>query len=195
MPPIQVPSMQVEWTQLLLPILLSTIAVFIVSSIIHMVLQMHKGDHKRLPNEDEVRDAIRRGAAAPGQYMIPHCYHSKGGPTPEDVKRFTEGPVGFLYLRESGMPKLGPFLGAWILYSAIVTVLAAYMAQSTLDKGDSYLSVFRVVSMSAWLAYAWASPSDSIWKCKPWAVTLRSLFDGLVYASVTAGIFAWLWPR
>ena len=43
--------------------------------------------------------------------------------------------------------------------------------------------------MSAWLAYAWASPSDSIWKGKPWSVTARAMFDGLVYASLTAGIF------
>lgn len=189
------PTIQVEWMQLLLPILLSTVAVFIASSIIHMVLQLHKPDYKQLSNEDEVRAAVRRGSPAPGQYMIPHCSHSKGGPTPEDVKKFTEGPVGFLYVRENGMPKLGPFLGKWILYTVVVSALAAYVARSTGHKGDSYLSVFRTVGMSAWLAYAWASPSDSIWKGKPWIVTCRTLFDGVIYASLTAGIFAWLWPR
>jgi hypothetical protein len=189
------PPVQVEWMQLLLPILLSTVAVFIASSIIHMVLQMHSPDYKKLPNEDEVREVVRRGSPPPGQYMIPHCMHSKGGPSPEDLKKFDEGPVGILYIRENGMPKLGPFLVKWVVYTAIVATLAAYVAKSTGHKGDSYLSVFRVVGMCAWLAYAWASPSDSIWKSKPWVITFRSLFDGLVYASLTAGIFAWLWPR
>jgi hypothetical protein len=189
------PPIEVEFTQLLLPILLSTVAVFIASSIIHMVLQMHNPDYRKLSNEDEVREAIRRGSPAPAQYIIPHCTHSKGGPSPEDVKKFNEGPVGVLYIRESGMPKIGPFLGKWVLYSAVVTALAAYMAWSTAHKGDTYLHVFRIVGTSAWLAYAWASPSDSIWKGKPWAITVRALFDGLIYASLTAGIFAWLWPR
>lgn len=189
------PPVQVEWMQLLLPILLSAVAVFVASSIIHMVLQLHNPDYRKLANEDEVRDAIRRGTPSPGQYMIPHCVHAKGGPTPEDVKRFTDGPVGFLYIRESGMPKIGPFLGKWVLYTVVIAVLVAYLAKSTLPKGESYLAVFRVVGMSAWLAYAWASPPDSIWKGKPWAITVRCLFDGLVYAALTAGVFAWLWPR
>jgi hypothetical protein len=36
----------------------------------------------------------------------------------------------------------------------IVSVLAAYLAHSTLHKGDSYLAVFRVVGAGAWLAYS-----------------------------------------
>ena len=131
-------SMQVEWTQLLLPILLSTVAVFIASSIIHMVLQMHNPDYRKLPNEDDVRDAIRRSSPAPGQYMIPHLHPLQRRPDPEDVKKFTDGPVGFLYVRASEMPKLGPFLGKWILYSAVVAALAADMWRGSAGhKGDS----------------------------------------------------------
>jgi len=28
-----------------------------------------------------------------------------------------------------------------------------------------------------------------------WGTTLKSVFDGLVYALFTAGAFGWLWPR
>ena len=43
-----------------LPILLSAVFVFIVSAIIHMVLKYHNSDYRRLPNEDEVRAALRK---------------------------------------------------------------------------------------------------------------------------------------
>ena len=37
-----------------LPILLSAVAVFIASSVIHMVLKYHNSDFKKIPAEDEV---------------------------------------------------------------------------------------------------------------------------------------------
>jgi len=36
-----------------LPILLSAVAVFLVSSVIHMVFQYHKTDFKKIPSEDQ----------------------------------------------------------------------------------------------------------------------------------------------
>jgi hypothetical protein len=57
------------------------------------------------------------------------------------------------------------------------------------------LHVFQVVGAAAFLAYAGQSAADSIWKYKPWSVTFRYLLDGLVYAALTAGSFAWLWPN
>lgn len=44
------------------------------------------------------------------------------------------------------------------------------------------------------LAYAGAPPIEGIWKGSGWINVLESMFDGLVYALVTAGTFAWLWP-
>jgi len=56
----------VSFTQLWIPILLSAVCVFIASSLIHMVLKWHASDYSALPNEDEVRAAIRKGTPAPG---------------------------------------------------------------------------------------------------------------------------------
>jgi hypothetical protein len=185
----------VAWSQLALPVLVSTGLVFVASSVIHMVLKWHKPDYRKLPNEDEVRDAIRKGAPAPGQYLLPHMAEPAQMKDPEMVRRFQEGPVGVLYVDRSGPRQLGPFLGRWIVYTAVVGGLVAYVARVTLPSGAPYLSVFRVVGAVAWLAYAWQGPSDSIWKGKPWSVTAREWVDGLVYASLTAGAFGWLWPR
>ena len=59
-------------SDLWLPILISSVLVFLVSAIIHMVLKYHNRDYTRLPNEDAVRAAIRAGNPAPAQYIIPY---------------------------------------------------------------------------------------------------------------------------
>ena len=54
-----------------LPILLSAVVVFIVSSIIHMATPWHKGDYLKIPDEDKAMDALRPLAIPPGDYMVP----------------------------------------------------------------------------------------------------------------------------
>ena len=49
-----------------LPILLSSVIVFVVSSIIHMALPWHNSDYPKVPNEDKVMDALRPFAIPPG---------------------------------------------------------------------------------------------------------------------------------
>jgi hypothetical protein len=60
-----------ELSLLLVPIVLSTVFVFIASSIIHMVSPWHKSDYPRVPNEDRAREVLRALAIPPGDYMIP----------------------------------------------------------------------------------------------------------------------------
>lgn len=186
--------MTVTWAQLLLPALAAAVAVFFASSVIHMVLKLHNPDYKKLPNEDEVRDAIRKGGAGPGQYILPHCNDPKQQADPAMVRKYEEGPNGVLYVGPRGVIKLGPFLGKWFAYTIVLGLVAGYVAKSVLVKGAEFSHVFQVVGAAAWLGYSFQSPSDSIWKCKPWTVTFRGFFDGLVYAALTGACFGWLWP-
>lgn len=59
-----------ELASLWLPILLSALFVFVASSVIHMVLPIHRGDYRKLPQEDRVLDGLR-DVVPPGQYMFP----------------------------------------------------------------------------------------------------------------------------
>ena len=61
----------VELASLWLPILLSAVFVFIASSILHMVIQMHNKDYSVLPGEEAVRDALRAQNISPGMYTFP----------------------------------------------------------------------------------------------------------------------------
>ena len=53
-------------TELWLPILLSTVFVFIVSSILHMVIPIHKGDFRKLSGEDQILEVLRAQGVRPG---------------------------------------------------------------------------------------------------------------------------------
>jgi hypothetical protein len=89
-------------TSLVLPILLSAVFVFVVSSLIHMVLQIHKGDYRKLPNEDAVLDAMRSAGVQPGQFMFPCPTSMKDMGSPEMVAKYRRGPIGSLIVRPSG---------------------------------------------------------------------------------------------
>jgi hypothetical protein len=114
---------------------------------------------------------------------------------PEMQQKFIEGPVGVLNLRRAGRPTMGPMLLQWFLFNLAVSFFVAYLAAHTLAPGAHYLEVFRVVGAAGFLGYGAGQIPAAIWMAKPWAVTWKEVFDGLVYGLVTAGTFGWLWPR
>jgi hypothetical protein len=177
-----------------LPILLSAVAVFVASSLSHMVLKLHRKDYRPLANQDEAMAVLRAGAPEPGTYFFPYCADPKEAATPEMQERFKQGPVGMMNILPSGPPAMGKNLGLWFLYTVIVGVFVAYLGGRTLAPGAEYLAVFRFAGTVAFLPYVVAGMVDSIWKAQPWATTCRHMIDGTVYSLLTAGFFGWLWP-
>ncbi len=180
-------------TELWLPILLSAVFVFIVSSIIHMALQVHKGDFKKMPNEDAVLAALRSHGVGPGAYMFPCAGSMKEMGTPEMMEKIKTGPVGWLIITPGGF-ELGKSLALWFAYSLLVGLLVAYVGWHALGAGARYLEVFQITGTAAILGYAIGYIQDSIWKGAAWSTTGKFMVDGIVYGLVTAGTFAWLWP-
>ena len=181
-------------TQLWLPIVLSAVAVLAISSIIHMLLPYHRSEYKKLPNEDGLLDTMRKNGVAPGLYVFPHCQH-KEMKSPEMVEKFKRGPVGMLTVMPSGPMAMGKYMTMWFLFCLLIGVFVAYLAGRTLSAGTPYLAVFRVAGTVAFMGYGVGALTDSIWKGQRWSATLKHVFDGLVYALLTAGFFGWLWPR
>jgi hypothetical protein len=180
-----------------LPVLLSSVFVFLVSFVLHMVLTYHRADYKKLPNEDATLEALRQttAAAGPGFYFFPWAMDAGAMKSPEMMEKFKRGPVGMLTIRPSGAPQLGGHLVSWFVYTLVIGVFSAYLAGRTLPSGTPYLEVFRFVGTAAFMAYGVGQIVDSIWKAIPWSNTVRALVDGLIYSLVTAGTFGWLWPR
>jgi len=178
-----------------IPIVLSAVIVFVGSSVIHMVLPYHKGDMSPLPNEDEVMAALRKGNVPPGNYGMPWAGSMQAMKSPEFVQKRTAGPVGWVTIIPAGPPTMGGALGLWFVYSIIVSIFAAYSAGRALGPGSDYLHVFRFAGSTAFAGYSLALLQDSIWWGRKWSSTFKSMFDGFIYALLTAGTFGWLWPR
>jgi hypothetical protein len=175
-----------------LPILLSAVLVFVVSSVIHMFLTYHNSDVATVPGEEQVRAALR--SVPPGDYVIPHAGSMAAMSSPEFVKKMTEGPVVIMTVRPNGPPTMTRSLVQWFLYSILVSVFAAYVAGRALGPGATYLDAFRFAGTTAFVGYGLALLQGSIWWGRKWSATLKSVFDALVYALVTAGVFGWRWP-
>jgi len=184
----------VELLSLWMPILVSAVFVFIVSSIIHMLLPYHRNDFGKVSSEDEVMGALRPFAIPPGDYILPRAGSTKEMNSPEFMEKMTKGPVVFMTVIKNGPPSMAGSLVLWFLYSVVISVFAAYIAGRALGPGAHYLAVFRFAGCTAFAGYALALLQNSIWYKRNWGATLKSMFDGLVYALVTAGTFGWLWP-
>ncbi len=184
----------VSLTALWLPIVLSAVAIFIASSVIHMVFKYHNSEYSQLPDEDSVLAAMRSAKTSPGFYSFPYAADMKEMGSPELMEKYTAGPVGTVNINPSGPPAMGKHLAQWFAYTLFVGFFAAYIASRTLGPGTHYLQVFRVVGATCFMGYAFAHFSDAVWKTKPWSMTFKHVVDGLVYALLSAGIFGWLWP-
>lgn len=177
-----------------LPIVLSAVFVFLLSWVLHMLLTYHRSDYGRLPGEEDVMAAMRKAGVQPGNYHFPHAASPKDMGSPEWIEKCNQGPVGIVHVMPSGPPNMGKYLATWFVFCLVVSVFVAYLTGRTLGPGAPYLSVFRVAGTAAFLAYALGEAMNSIWKGQTWSNTLKSMFDGLLYALVTAGAFGWLWP-
>jgi hypothetical protein len=178
-----------------LPILVSSVFVFIVSSVIHMAPLWHRTDFPKMPDEEGVRDALRPLAIPPGEYMVPRPSSGADMRSPEFLEKMEKGPVAMMTVFPNGRMGMGRSLGLWFLYLIGVGLFAAFVAGRALPPGAQYRPVFKFVGVTALLAYAAALWQLWIWYRRSFSVTFKSSFDGLIYALVTAGTFGWLWPR
>jgi hypothetical protein len=178
-----------------LPILVSAVIVFVASSIVHMVLPIHRSDYRKLPKEDEVMAALRGFDIAPGDYLVPCGTGPESMKDPAFLERMKKGPVALMTFREPGTPSMGKSLALWFLYCVVVGVFAAYISGRALVVGATYLQVFRFAGCVAFVGYALALWQNTIWFNRAWTTTLKSTIDGLIYGLLTGGVFGWLWPR
>ncbi|MFO7586941.1 MAG: hypothetical protein R6X22_02620 [Gemmatimonadota bacterium] len=177
-----------------LPILLSAVFVFVVSSVIHMMFQYHESDFDKLPNEDAFRDAVRPLSIPPGDYVVPKPDSPKDRTSDAYKAKLDKGPVVFMTVFPNGQISMGASLVQWFLFAIVVSIFAAYIAGRALEPGAQYLEVFRFAGATAFAGYGLAQLQASIWYRRKWSATIKNVIDALVYALFTAGTFGWLWP-
>ncbi len=141
-------------TELWMPILLAAVFVFVASSILHMVIPIHKNDFKKLPGEAKLLEAMRGEQVRPGTYMFPLAENMKDMGSPEMIAKCEQGPVGFMTVIANGPPAMGKNLIQWFIYTIVVGAFVAYITALSLGRGVEFYVVFRLTGTIAILAYA-----------------------------------------
>ncbi len=172
-----------------LPVIVSSVIVFIAGAVIWMVMPWHKGDWGRTADEEAVREALR--STEPGMYSLPNCPPEQFR-DPAMQQKFIEGPQAFITVVPSGLPQMGGKLVQMFFYNVFVAVLSGYILSRTMSGGGAYLEVFRVTGTVAFIAYGVAYVQESIWFGRKWSLTAKTFLDALIYAVLTGGVFGWL---
>jgi hypothetical protein len=183
-----------------LPIVLSAVAVWIVSTVFGLPFLHHKNDWigMGLSDEDALMEFLRTrgGGIKPGNYLFPD-FRTREAMESERVKNALErGPVGHLSVWQPPLGMGGKLAGTLIVY-LVVSTLIAYLASITLPRTaeTDFARVFRVVGTAGILAYSFAFIPNAIWFGAYMRTIVASIFDGVVFALITGAIFAWRWPH
>jgi len=178
--------------ELWMPILLSGLAVFVLSFLMWMILPHHRSDWAPLPAEDAALAGLRE--VPPGQYMFPTCASAADRKDPAWGKTAEQGPAGTLVIRPRGPTKMGRAMGLSLLFNLCISMLTAYVASMALPHIASGLLVFRVTSVVSFLGYAGALGWNAIWMGQSWSSTWKSALDGVLYGLATGMMFVLFWP-
>lgn len=179
-----------------LPILVSAVAVFVVSSIIHMTPLWHKTDYPRYAGEERVLDALRPIGIPPGDYLMPRPANTAEMRSPEFDAKMKRGPVILLTVMPPWSGSMVGNLSQWFGYCLVVSVFAAFIAGSAVPPGSPPFSALcRFAGTTAFLGYTLALFQMAIWYRRGWAITLKATLDGLIFALVTCAVFTWMWPH
>ena len=180
---------------LLLPTFVSAIAVFILSSLVHMVIRWHQNDQAKLPNEDSVAAALK--GTPNGEYRMPWAANMEEMKSPAWIEKAKSWPHAVVGVTKFDLEK--GFMRAlvlWFVYSLVVSFVSGHIAHAALHEGGPHTAlIFHTVGLSAFLGYGMALAQQSIWGPKPWWATAKGMIDSVFYAAATAGVFVWLWPK
>jgi hypothetical protein len=175
---------------LVLPIIVSGVALFFASFLSWMVLQLHKQDWKRIDRQDEFIAAVRPFNLAVGSYMFPCPVNMAEMKTEEFQAKYKAGPRGiFTVLAPANM---GANLGMTFGYFIVVSFGLAYLGDVAFaDKKPDFLTVFRFFFTAGLFVFLAGSVQHSIWFRNR---IVGHLVESLLYALIVGVIFAAMWP-
>ena len=121
----------VTLSALIVPILLSSVIVWVASSIIHMALPWHKGDYPKVPDEPRFRSAVGPLAIPPGDYLVPRCDSMAEMKSPEFKAKMTEGPVVMMTVMPNGIMGMGKALTLfpWLFTGEVARIQGFHSAR------------------------------------------------------------------
>lgn len=178
-------------TELWVPILISTVVLFVLSFTAWVILPHHFNDYQRLPNEQQFMDAIGPMNLPSGNYMFPYADSKADQGTPEFAEKYKAGPRGTIQIFE--MPNMGVNMAKTIVFFLVTTVVIAYVTYAACPPkaASQFLEVFRIAGTIGILVHASSGILNGIWFKRK---MITDSIDGVVYGLVLGLIFAIFWP-
>ena len=174
---------------LLLPTVLSAVALFFLSFLSWMVVQLHAADWRKLPHEDELREALRKSGINGGNFMFPGVEQPAEGRSPEFQQKVQQGPTGVLTV--FGSVNMARNLALTMLYFLVTSYCLGYLATLGIPRGAEFFTVFRFVATAGLLTHLSSILSHAIWfHCR----VVGHGVESIVYALTLGFIFGALWP-
>ncbi|MFI5234438.1 MAG: hypothetical protein ACHQXA_01900 [Gemmatimonadales bacterium] len=180
---------------LLLPIVVATVAVFILSTIIHMAMPWHKNDHAAVPDHDAAIAAIQSLKLAPDDYAVPNPLLPGGAKNPNFIADFERGPTFHLTVFPSGGMHMGKFMGAWFAFMLLISAIAGWVTGSIVPPGGNLHVVFHLSAIITACSYGFGAWPLSIWYHRRWSTAFKGTFDAILYGLAAGAVFMWLWPK
>jgi len=184
----------IDVTLLWLPVLVSAVLVFVVSSVFHMLTPWHKGDYASVPREDDVMQALRPFGLQPGDYMMPRPSSMEEMKSTAFADKARLGPKIVMTVLPGGSMSMGKNLIGWFLYLVVVAAIVGCLDALALHPDAHHHDVFHLTAIAAFLGYAAALWQMTIWYNRSIGTTIRSTIDGAIYAIITAAVFSYFWP-
>ncbi|MCR9075114.1 MAG: hypothetical protein NXI07_03665 [bacterium] len=185
--------MEVALVDLWLPIIIATVSVFFASSIIWMLLPYHKKDIQFLPNEEELTAKVSEMNIKPGLYMFPNCQNAKDYKSEAYLAKWEAGPWGIITV-QPGQPNFGMNLLKTFLAYLVITIFVAYITAASTRGGADYLAVFQVAGAAGVLGHCMGGLAGDFFLGKPTRFIITGFIDGVIFALITAGVIASMWP-
>ncbi len=80
------------------------------------------------------------------------------------------------------------------MFTLIIATAAAALAVQTYGIDGNPKHAAHLIGVISLLVWAGASVPEGIWMARPWKRVLKHGSDGVIYATISALTFMWLWP-
>ena len=176
-------------TSLMMPIMVSTVALFFASFLSWMVVPIHRKDWVKLGKEDDFLQAVGALGIAAGSYMFPGWNTPEEMKSDEYAKKWDAGPSGIITV--FSQVSMGKNLGLTFLYFLVVSFCLGYLATLALEPGAGFMAVFRFVSTAGLMTFLSAIVQHAIWFHNR---IVGHVIESVAYAGITGAVFAAMWP-
>jgi hypothetical protein len=176
-----------------LPIAVSTVALFVLSMIVCMLLPYHRSDWKKLPDDQPILEMLRTQKPESGLYLLPSVTPAELN-TPEARAHYEKGPWGVLIV-PTGEPSMGRSTGLWFVMMLGISVCVGYVVSHLVGPAGDAAAVFRFATTMGFVIFAASALPGTVWDGKPARVAWKGLLDAAIYALTMGAIFRFLWPN